>query len=361
MEIGEFPHLALIRFAGRGEYLSMARIRNSFTREEWWRLGGLGGAVVFLHLAGWGLVLYYSASHPVIAGLGTLAYTFGLRHAFDADHLAAIDNSTRKLLAEGQRPLGVGFFFSLGHSSVVFALATGLAVATQAVGAAVPALQSYGGYVGAGISGSFLLAIGILNVLVLRDILGIARGLRAGRFDEDELERRLLDRGFMNRFFIGRLARLIRSSRHMYPLGVLFGLGFDTASEIGLLALTAGIAGGHTPFLAIIALPLLFAAGMSLMDTADGIFMAKAYGWAFSSPARKVFYNITITALSVTVALAVGAVELVQLTGAPVGLDFETLGYVILGLFVLTWLVASLVWKLRRIEERWVLPSARAD
>ena len=147
----------------------------------------------------------------------------------------------------------------------------------------------------------------------------------------------------------------------MYPLGLLFGLGFDTASEIGLLALTAGIAGGHTPFLAIIALPLLFAAGMSLMDTADGIFMAKAYGWAFSSPARKVFYNITVTALSVTVALAVGAVELFQLAGAPVGLDFETLGYVILGLFVLTWLVASLVWKLRRIEERWVLPSARVD
>jgi nickel/cobalt transporter (NiCoT) family protein len=289
----------------------------------------------------------------VLAGLGTLAYTFGLRHAFDADHLAAIDNTTRKLLAEGQRPLGVGFFFSLGHSSVVFALATGLAVATQTVDHALPALQSYGGYIGAGVSGTFLLAIGLLNLLVLRDVVGIARGLRTGRFDEEELERRLLERGLMNRLFIGRAARLIRRSPHMYPLGVLFGLGFDTASEIALLALTAGVAGGHAPLLAIMALPLLFAAGMSLMDTADGVFMAKAYTWAFSSPARKVFYNITVTALSVAVALGVGAVELLQLLGSGVSVDFEILGYVLLGLFALTWLVASLIWKLRRIEERW--------
>src|SRR3954454_2568435 len=185
--------------------------------------------------------------------------------------------------------------------------------------------------------------------------------MRSGRLDEERLEQRLLDRGFMNRFFIGRAFRLVTRSWHLYPLGILFGLGFDTASEVGLLALTAGASSGSVPILALLALPLLFAAGMSLMDTADGVFMAKAYGWAFSSPVRKVFYNLTITALSVTVALAVGAVELFQLTGAPVGLDFETLGYVILGLFVLTWLVASLVWKLRRIEERWVLPSARAD
>jgi high-affinity nickel-transport protein len=332
-----------------------AHVRQSFTRAEWRRLGGLSGAVLALHLSGCGLVLYYSGSHPVIAGLGALAYTFGLRHAFDADHLAAIDNTTRKLLAEGERPLGVGFFFSLGHSTVVFALATGLAVATQAVKGAIPTFQLYGGYIGAGVSGTFLLTIGLLNLLVLRDVVGIARGLRSGRFDEDELEQRLLDRGFMNRFFIGRAAGLIRRSAHMYPLGILFGLGFDTASEVGLLALTAGVAGGHTPLLAIVALPLLFAAGMSLMDTADGIFMAKAYGWAFSSPARKVFYNITVTALSVTVALGVGLVELFQLAGAGVGLDFEALGYAMLGLFALTWVVASLVWKLWRIEERWAL------
>jgi high-affinity nickel-transport protein len=340
----------------------MARIRNSFTRAEWWRLGGLSGSVALLHVAGWGLLLYYSASHPVLGGLGVLAYTFGLRHAFDADHIAAIDNTTRKLLAEGQRPLGVGFFFSLGHSSVVFVLATALAVATHAVGGAIPTLHSYGGYIGAGVSGTFLLVMGFLNLLVLRDIAAIARGMRGGRFDEDELEQRLLDRGLMNRFLIGRVARLIRKSWHMYPLGALFGLGFDTASEVGLLALTAGVAGGQVPLLGIVALPLVFAAGMSLMDTADGVFMVKAYHWAFSSPARKVFYNLTVTALSVIVALGVGGIELFDVMFSGVTLDFELLGYVIVGLFVVTWVAATVIWKLRRIEERWALPTtAPAD
>jgi nickel/cobalt transporter (NiCoT) family protein len=350
----------------------MARVRNSFTRAEWWRLGGLGGAVALLHAVGWGLVLYYTPSHPVLGGLGTLAYTFGLRHAFDADHIAAIDNTTRKFQQEDRQPLATGFFFSLGHSTIVFGLATGLAVAAQAVNSGIPTFQSYGGYIGAGVSGTFLWIIGILNLLVLRDIALLARGLRSGRFDERELEERLLDRGFMNRFFIGRAARLIRKSWHMYPLGLLFGLGFDTASEVGLLALTAGVAGGHVPFLAIIALPVLFAAGMSLMDTADGVFMAKAYGWAFSSPVRKLFYNLTVTSLSVIVALAVGSVELLQVLSDKLGLsggfwsflgslDFEILGYVIVGLFVATWVVATLIWKVRRIEERWAMSSARAD
>jgi high-affinity nickel-transport protein len=244
---------------------------------------------------------------------------------------------------------------------VVFALATGLAVAAHAVGGAIPTLHSYGGYIGAGVSGTFLLLIGVLNLLVLRDVAGIARGLRTGRFDEAELEARLLDRGFMNRFFIGKAARLIRKSSHMYPLGVLFGLGFDTASEVGLLALTAGVASGDVPLLGIVALPLLFAAGMSLMDTADGIFMARAYDWAFSSPVRKVFYNLTVTALSVVVALGVGGVELYGVLFSGVTLDFEMLGYVIVGLFVLTWATATLIWKVRRIEERWALPSARVD
>jgi high-affinity nickel-transport protein len=350
----------------------MARIRNSFTPAEWWRLGGLSGAVLLLHLLGWGLVLYYSTSHPVLGGLGALAYTFGLRHAFDADHIAAIDNTTRKFQQEGRQPLGTGFFFSLGHSTIVFALATGLAVAAQTVNSDIPSFQEYGGYVGASVSGSFLLIIGILNLLVLHDIWLIARGMRLGRFDEQELEARLLDRGFMNRFFVGRAARLIRKSWHMYPLGLLFGLGFDTASEVGLLAITAGVATGHVPFLAIVALPILFAAGMSLMDTADGVFMAKAYGWAFSSPVRKVFYNLTVTSLSVFVALAVGTVELLQVVSGKLGLDggfwawlesldFQALGYVIVGLFVLTWAVATLVWRVRRIEERWALPAATPD
>ncbi|HEY2601807.1 MAG TPA: HoxN/HupN/NixA family nickel/cobalt transporter [Thermoleophilaceae bacterium] len=347
-------------------------VRRSFTPSEWVRLGGLGGAVALLHVAGWGLVVYYAPSHPVLGGLATLAYTFGLRHAFDADHISAIDNTTRKFLQEEKQPLATGFFFSLGHSTVVFALATGLAVAAQAVNSDIPSFQEYGGYVGASVSGTFLWMIGILNLLVLRDIVRIARGLRSGSFDEDELEARLLDRGLMNRFFIGRASRLIRKSWHMYPLGFLFGLGFDTASEVGLLAITAGVATGHVPFLAIVALPILFAAGMSLMDTADGVFMAKAYGWAFSSPVRKVFYNITVTSLSVFVALAVGTVELLQVMSDRLGLDggfwswlgsldFEILGYLIVGVFVVTWVAATAIWKLRHIEERWALSSARVE
>ncbi|MFL5826743.1 MAG: HoxN/HupN/NixA family nickel/cobalt transporter [Thermoleophilaceae bacterium] len=349
-----------------------ARVRGSLTPAEWLRLGGFGGGVLLLHVAGFGLLLYYSASQPVLAGLGTLAYTFGLRHAFDADHIAAIDNTTRKFMAEDRRPLGVGFFFSLGHSTVVFALSAGLAVAAAAVNGAIPGFRAVGGSIGAGVSGTFLWVIGVLNLIVLIDILKIARGVRSGRCDEKRLEERLLDRGFMNRFFIGRAARLIRESWHMYPLGILFGLGFDTASEVGLLALTATAAGGHVPVLAILALPTLFAAGMSLMDTADGVFMAKAYGWAFASPARKLYYNITVTSLSVLVALVIGTVELLQVLSAKFGLDsgfwswlgaldFEVLGYAVVGLFVLAWAIATAVWKLRRIEERWALAPATGD
>jgi high-affinity nickel-transport protein len=331
-------------------------MRTSFTRLEWLRLSGFGGAVLFLHVLGWGLFAYYSGSNPALAGLGVLAYTFGLRHAFDADHIAAIDNTTRKLLAERKRPLGVGFFFSLGHSTIVFGLATGLAVAAHTVDARIPSMRSYGSVIGAGVSGSFLWLIGILNLVVLLDIVRIFFGLRRGELDEAELEARLQDRGFMNRFFVGRLARRITASWQMYPLGILFGLGFDTASEVGLLALAAGVATHHVPFLAVVSLPVIFAAGMSLMDTADGAFMTHAYGWAFSNPVRKVFYNITVTSLSVTVALVIGTVELLQVLSISPWidrLDFGTLGYGIVGLFVLTWAISFGIWKLRRIEERW--------
>jgi nickel/cobalt transporter (NiCoT) family protein len=334
------------------------------TRREWLRLSGFGGAVAVLHVVGWGLFVYYSRRQPALAGLGTLAYTFGLRHAFDADHIAAIDNTTRKQLQEGKRPLGVGFFFSLGHSTIVFALVAGLSVAAKTVGSHIPAFQDYGVYVGAGVSGTFLWIIGILNLLVLLDILRIYRRLKRGNFDERELEERLLDRGFMNRFFVGRLFRFVSRSWHMYPLGVLFGLGFDTATEVGLLAIAAGVATHHVPFLAVIALPTLFAAGMSLMDTADGAFMSHAYGWAFSNPVRKVYYNITVTSLSVAVAFAIGTVELLQVLATKLALggpfwtwlenvDFGQLGYGVVGLFLVTWLVSIAIWKGRRIEERW--------
>ena len=320
------------------------------------RLTLFGLAVALLHVAGWGLFAYYSRSYPALAGLGTLAYTFGLRHAFDADHIAAIDNTTRKLLQDGQKPLGVGFFFSLGHSSVVLALTAGLAAAATAVKAHLPSFQHWGGYVGAGVSGTFLLAIGVLNLVVLLDIVRIFRELRSGTLDEERLERRLLERGLMSRLFVGRFAGRIRASWQLYPLGVLFGLGFDTATEVGLLALSAGVATNDAPAPAVLSLPILFAAGMSLLDTADGAFMAHAYGWAFSNPVRKVYYNLTVTSLSVVVALGIGSVELLQ---ALVrwswlrALDFGALGYGMAALFVVTWLGSAVIWKARRVEERW--------
>ena len=323
------------------------------TRAEWGRLGGFSAGVVLLHVLGFGLFLYYLPRNPALTGLATLAYTFGLRHAFDADHIAAIDNTTRKFLADGKRSLGVGFFFSLGHSTIVFALAAGLGIAAKTVDSRIPGFRDYGSYVGAGVSGTFLWIIGVLNLLVLLDILRIFRDMRRGSYDRERLEERLLDRGFMNRFFVGRFAARIRASWQMYPLGVLFGLGFDTATEVGLLALAAGVATHHVPFLAVISLPLLFAAGMCLMDTADGAFMSRAYGWAFSNPVRRVYYNITVTSLSVAVALAIGTVELLQVLGFLQGLDFGQLGYGIVGLFVATWATSVLVWKVRRLEERW--------
>jgi high-affinity nickel-transport protein len=331
----------------------MSRWKHTLTRAEWLRLSAFGGAVVLLHALGWGLFLYYSPANPALAGLGALAYTFGLRHAFDADHIAAIDNTTRKLLQEQQRPLGVGFFFSLGHSSIVFALAAGLAFGTHTLNAQLPAFQHYGGYIGGSVSGTFLWLIGLLNLVVLIDIVRLFFELRHGTYDAQRLEQRLLDRGLMNRFFIGRLARRITKSWHMYPLGVLFGLGFDTASEVALLALAAGVATHHVPFLAVVSLPLLFAAGMSLMDTIDGAFMSHAYGWAFSNPIRKVFYNISVTSLSVAVALVIGTIELLQVWGWLGGIDVALVGYCLVGLFALTWTLSLAVWKVRRIEERW--------
>ena len=238
-----------------------------------------------------------------------------------------------------------------------------LAVGARTVNSGIPALHEYGSYIGASVSGTFLWIIGILNLIVLVDILRIFRQMKTGTYDGERLEQRLHERGLMGRFF-GRFFRLIDHSWQMYPLGLLFGLGFDTATEVGLLALAAGVATHAVPILAILALPILFAAGMSLMDTLDGAFMSQAYGWAFSNPIRKIYYNITVTMLSVVVALAIGTVELFQVASMKLGLsggvwdtlnalDFETLGYAIVGLFVVMWATSVAVWKLRRIEDRW--------
>src|SRR6478735_11140160 len=256
------------------------------SRDERLRLAGFGAAIAVLHLVGWGLFLYYSSQYRPLVGLGLTAYLFGLRHAFDADHIAAIDNTTRKLLQQGRRPMGVGFFFSLGHSTIVFALVAGLALATRTVHSHVMVLHDYGGSVGAGVSGVFLWLIGILNLIVLIDIVRIFREMRGGHYDNERLENRLLERGMMSRCF-GRFFRLIDKSWQMYPLGVLFGLGFDTATEVGLLAVAAGVATQGLSIWSILVFPALFTAGMTLIDTTDSILMLGAYGWAFVKPIRK--------------------------------------------------------------------------
>jgi high-affinity nickel-transport protein len=332
------------------------------------RLAGLFGSVGLLHLLGWGVLLALVAPRfPAMLGLGALAYTFGLRHAFDADHISAIDNTTRKLLQEGKKPLGVGFFFSLGHSTVVFAIATALAIATQYVIKNVVSgsgqVKSIGGLIGTSVSGAFLLVIGLINLMILLDIIRLFRRMKTGQYDRQALEQDLVAGGLLTRIF-GRLFTLIRHSWQMYPVGVLFGLGFDTASEVALLAMSAGAAAQRLPIYAILCLPVIFAAGMSLMDTADGAFMSRAYGWAFSNPVRKVFYNMTVTALSVFVALFVGLVEVAQILvqvlnlhggvwRAIAGLNFNYMGFIIVGAFVATWVVALTLYRTRHIEERW--------
>jgi nickel/cobalt transporter (NiCoT) family protein len=308
--------------------------------------------VALLHLVGWGLFAWYSRREPALAGLGTLAYTFGLRHAFDADHIAAIDNTTRKLLQDGRRSMGVGFFFSLGHSTIVFSLAAALAIAAKTVNSRIPTFQDYGGYVAASVSGTFLILIGALNLLVLLDILGVFRRMKGGQYDEQKLEQALLDQGLMSRVFLKRIGDRIDRSWKMYPLGILFGLGFDTATEIGLLALAAGVATHAVPFLAVISLPIIFAAGMSLMDTADGAFMSQAYGWAFSNPVRRIYYNLTVTSLSVLVALAIGTIELLQVTVGLRAPDLGPIGVLVVLLFVGTGAIALLYSKVRRVDDR---------
>ena len=344
------------------------------TRREWRTVGGMAAVVVGLHLAGWITLVavvapaHYTAGGQVFGiGLGVTAYTLGMRHAFDADHIAAIDNTTRKLMADGRRPLSVGFWFSLGHSSVVFALVALLAAGVRAlageVGSADSALQHVTGLVGLAVSGTFLLLIGLINLGVLRKILGVWRGMRAGTYDEAELEAHLNSRGLLNRV-LGRFTRAVRKPWHMYPVGLLFGLGFDTATEVSLLVLAGGAAAFALPWYALLILPVLFAAGMSLLDTIDGSFMNFAYGWAFSKPVRKVYYNLTITGLSVAVALIIGSIELTSIlvdrlgiTSGPLAaigsLDLNHVGYAIVGLFALTWVVAGLVWRFGRIEQRW--------
>jgi len=347
---------------------------------------GMGLFITLLHVLGWGTLVgivspqQYAVGEAGVLGigLGLVAYTLGMRHAFDADHIAAIDNTTRKLLADaelsaestprgGHRPMSVGFWFSLGHSTIVFVLVALLALGVRAIAGQVTdegsLLQQISGVVGVAVSGTFLMIIGIVNLVVLIGIIKVFRRMRAGEYDEAALEAQLNSRGFLNRILFG-VTKAVRTPAHMYPVGVLFGLGFDTATEVGLLVLAGGAAAFSLPWYAILTLPILFAAGMSLLDTADGVFMNVAYGWAYSKPVRKVYYNIAVTSLSVAVALLIGTVELISiLTGragiatgplaAIAAIDLNYLGYAIVAFFILAWAISVAVWKYGRVEEKW--------
>ncbi len=344
------------------------------TRREWSRIGGMAGVIAGLHIVGFGvLILFVVPAHYEVGtglfGLGTgiTAYTLGLRHAFDADHIAAIDNTTRKLMAEGKRPLSVGFFFSLGHATIVVFMTFLLSLGLKAIGTELQddssALHQYGGLIGTLVSGSFLYLLGVINLVILVGIVKVFRDMRRGHYDEETLEQQLNNRGFMNRI-LGRSMRAITSPWQIYPVGVLFGLGFDTVTEITLLVLAGTSVAAGLPWYAIMCLPIIFAAGMSLLDTIDGSFMNFAYGWAFSKPVRKVYYNITITGLSVAVALLIGTAELLSILAEKLGLtggmwawigglDLNKIGYGIVAIFVIVWGTALAVWKFGRIEERW--------
>ena len=335
--------------------------RLAFTAPEWRSLGAHCGFIAVLHVLGWGSYLYYAPAYPSIVGLGFVAYLLGMRHAFDADHIAAIDDTVRFLLQKGKSPLGVGFYFSLGHSSVVVVAAMVFALAASFFVREMPVMQEWGGVIGGSVSGLFLLLIGALNLVVLMDLLGVWKHARRGTHNHEELETLLARRGLISRLSGGRLTKWINHSWQMYPLGLLFGLGFDTASEVALMVMTAGAAAGSLPFAAVMSLPILFAAGMSLMDTTDGVMMAKAYGWSFLNPLRKIFYNIATTAVSVGLALIIGVVQVVQVfvdvTGASgtvanaIGAyDFGMLGYVIVAFFLTGWALSVAWWKYRPPE-----------
>ncbi len=356
-------------------------MRQSFaamTPEERRRVVLMYASIVALHALGFFVfIAFVVPAHYKGLGIGVsvLAYTLGLRHAFDADHISAIDNTTRKVMNERQgtgkpRPLCFGYFFSLGHSTIVVAMGVGIIIAEKTVFAAVSSngsgLERFGGLFGTLVSATFLFLIGAMNLVILAGIVRVFRAMRRGDYDEAELERQLENRGFFYRFF-GRWMRAIDKEWKMYPVGVVFGMGFDTATEVLLLGTTAFLAAQHLPWYAIICLPILFTAGMSVMDTSDGIFMNLAYGWAFFNPVRKVYYNLAITGLSVAICFLIGGIETLSLIpyeikgisqhhgfwGFMYNFNINTAGFAIVGLFILTWTGAVLIWRYGRIEERW--------
>jgi high-affinity nickel-transport protein len=312
----------------------------------------------------WAVIAF--GRYPILLGTAALAYSFGLRHAFDADHIAAIDNVTRKLMQEGRRPVGVGLFFSLGHSTIVVALTIAIAITATALQDRFEAFKSFGGIVGTLVSALFLFAIAIANIIVLASVWRTFQTVtRGGRFVEEDLDLMLANRGLLGRLF-RRFFRLIERSWQMFPLGLLFGLGFDTATEVGLLGISASQASQSLSIWSILVFPALFTAGMTLIDTTDSILMLGAYGWAFIKPIRKLYYNLTITAVSVIVAVIVGGLETLNLIGDQLGLtdgggfwgaigslndNFGMLGYLIVGVFLAAWAISYVVYRINRYDE----------
>jgi high-affinity nickel-transport protein len=352
------------------------QLRNTLSPAERRRAKWMFGSILLLHVIGFGIfIAFVVPGHYKGLGIGVsiLAYTLGSRHAFDADHISAIDNTTRKLMNDRQgvpgarRPLSVGYFFSLGHSTIVVVIGAGLVVAEKAVYGAVShqhsGLEQFGGVFGTLISATFLYLIALLNIVILAGIMKVFRAMRDGSYDEEELERQLNNRGLMFRFF-GRWMRSITKEWQMYPVGVVFGLGFDTATEVALLATTALLASKALPWYSIMCLPILFTAGMSLLDTLDGCFMNFAYGWAFFNPVRKIYYNLAITGLSVSICFFIGTIEILGLLPTELHLhgafwhfmanfNINAAGFIIVGMFILTWAGAMAIWRYGHVEERW--------
>jgi len=352
------------------------QFRNALSPGDWRRTKGMFAVILLLHVIGFGIfIAFVLPGHYKGLGIGVsaLAYTLGLRHAFDADHISAIDNTTRKLMNErrgvegAKRPLSVGYYFSLGHSTIVIAIGASLIGAEKAVYGAVShhssGLEQFGGVFGTIISAAFLYLIAVLNMVILAGIIRVFVSMRRGAYDEAELEAQLNNRGLMYRFF-GKWMRAITQEWQMYPVGVVFGMGFDTATEVALLATTALLASQALPWYSIMCLPILFTAGMALMDTIDGCFMNVAYGWAFFNPVRKVYYNLAITGLSVAICFFIGTIEVLGLLPMELHIhgsfwnfmasfNINAAGFVIVGMFVTTWAVALAIWKYAHVEEKW--------
>jgi nickel/cobalt transporter (NiCoT) family protein len=341
-------------------FASAARLlsRSSDVRARIFRVYGF---LLVFNVGAWGLALVASINYPILLPTALLAYSFGLRHAVDADHIAAIDNTTRKLMQDGQRPVAVGLFFSLGHSTIVVGLTVLIALSAGVV-SDIPSFREIGSLIGTSVSAAFLLIIGVINLVVFLDIYRMFRRVSAGgEYDEQTLEEYLSERGLLARIFRPAL-RAIGKSWHMYPLGVLFGLGFDTASEVALLGLAATSGANHIPIQFILILPALFAAGMSLVDATDGILMLGAYGWAYLKPIRKLYYNLNITLVSVLIAFVIGGLEVLGIVAgrfglhgglwdAVDGLDFGLIGIGIIAIFIASWVISTLIYRWKGYDD----------